>query len=405
MKSWMRCVIWASLFSVLVACGGGGGGDGGSDSGVGGGGNDGGGNEQSHLISGTAAKGLIYDGSVRIFSVNAAGHKADLLDWVSTDSRGRFFANVDNYNGTILVEASGKYLDEATGVVETIAENSPLRAAMVNVNGDRSLAVTPFTELAVRRAVTAGGLSAVRIQEANTLLSKLFHFDVLVTEPVAPTVQEFAGAGTAQKNSTLALAALCQMAAELGGGIPQLQDALATEISGAGKLSIATLERLDKATNDFLSSSRNETGIFDQNTTTLPQIGYTPVRLRFQTQGVSAPSAIGGIELLITLPEGARLPVDTSGQLLNGVVTLASGINALLTTHYLPESGQARAQIALALISTEGFGGGNFAWMDFEVLGPALPSLDTFTLDDFTVVDGNGAPIGASAFLIVEARP
>src|SRR6185369_12017159 len=127
----------------LAGCGGGGGGGGAAT--------DNATNTTADtVISGMASKGPI-DGTAKIYALNSNGSKGNLLTNADIVS-GAYTAKIGKYAGPIIIEVSGSYTDEATGSTLTIADKTPLRAALSNASGEVKVAVTPLTELAVQKA-------------------------------------------------------------------------------------------------------------------------------------------------------------------------------------------------------------------------------------------------------------
>lgn len=192
-----------------------------------------------YVISGVASKGLITGGTINIFKLDSNGNKGDQLATATTGSNGDYNAIVvpdkdgKVYTGPVLVEASGgSYVDEATGKTITIDSSSPLlRAAFANVTGSTFVAVTPFTEMAVRMATS---LTSTNISKANDLISTIFPFDAINTKPLAVTVAALQSATQTQRDYTLALAAFSQMAN--GGSIDSLIATMSIDIINHGSL-------------------------------------------------------------------------------------------------------------------------------------------------------------------------
>ena len=73
------------------------------------------------VIKGTASAGIIYPGTVSVYSVSAAGAKGALLGSASTSIDGKYSVSLGAYSGAVQVEVNGTYTDEATGNTVTIA--------------------------------------------------------------------------------------------------------------------------------------------------------------------------------------------------------------------------------------------------------------------------------------------
>jgi hypothetical protein len=151
-KSFWYLIIAATALA-LAGCGGGGGGGTTAPA-------------VSYSVSGVASAGLIKNGTVNVYALNADGSKGSLLKTTTTDNTGYYSANVGGYTGPVLVEAYGSYTDEATGTTMTIPSTSPLRAAPAR---------RPATSVAVPYRCGGGRtLTAANIAAANTLVTDMF---------------------------------------------------------------------------------------------------------------------------------------------------------------------------------------------------------------------------------------
>ncbi|HNQ36132.1 MAG TPA: hypothetical protein PKN80_08740, partial [bacterium] len=133
---WLGIILAAVTLAFAAGCGGGGGG-----SSV---------RLDTNLL-GLASKGPIEGGTVSIYALDAAGNQGALLGTAITDDDGSYSIDIGGYQGNVLVQVTGgTYLDEATNL--PVAFAGTLRAALTNVTGTVSVAVTPLTELAVLQA-------------------------------------------------------------------------------------------------------------------------------------------------------------------------------------------------------------------------------------------------------------
>jgi len=158
MKSFKACITFIVILNVfaLIMSGCGSSGDGNNDG------------TTSTTVSGTASKGLIKGGTVKVFALNEDGSKKEPeLGTAETDLNGSYSVPIGSFTGNVLVEVTGgTYTDEATGVADTPAPS--LKAALTNVSGKVSVAVTPLTDIAVQSAGSA--LTKVEIEKANYLI-------------------------------------------------------------------------------------------------------------------------------------------------------------------------------------------------------------------------------------------
>lgn len=186
-----------SIFSLtIVGCGGGGGGSSAPP---------------ITTISGEASKGPIIGANVQIFKINADGSTTPLptIDGKQVTTRLPFgnYSAVVSYAGPVKVVVTGNpdsyYMDEAT-TPATPDPNFPLKgkvlfngftlnALVANVSGSTKVAVTPYTDLAVRKAGT--DLSASNINKVNTAVADamgLHGVDIVATSPSKNEQYKFA---------------------------------------------------------------------------------------------------------------------------------------------------------------------------------------------------------------------
>jgi hypothetical protein len=260
-------VLFSIIPLILVACGGGGGGGATPPP------------DTSYTVNGVASKGLIRNGTVNLYAIDADGAKeTPALATTTTDSAGAYSATID-YNGALLVEVGGgTYTDEATGTETALI--GVLRTAIAEVSGPSNIAISPLTELAVRRAEVGGNLLLGHISAANAMVSQLVDCDITSTLPLDPqNSQVFADGSTGEQNYTLMLAALSQMVA-----IDDYEDIDAVMEAIEADLDDSVLDDtgpvLSQALEDFLEGEHNETGADEaltlQNLLTAAADGLTP---------------------------------------------------------------------------------------------------------------------------------
>jgi len=281
----IKALVGAALISgamALSGCGGGGGSNGGTQAAT------------TTVIKGTVSKGPIRNGTVRIYALNADGSKGVLLKETATDNNAGYSADISPYTGAVLVEASGSYTDEATGLPMTISANAPLRAALPSISGTVTTAVTPLTELAVRQAPA---LTPANITAANKKVSDVFKFDVIATQPVAPTAAAFTGGTTTQTqiDYTLALATISQMAN--GAEVASVVNSLSSDLGSGSTFSATMQNTFQSALTSFVSGASNEIGA-TVGSTNLTSIGKKTVVVRLSSAGAPT-GTITGIELTI----------------------------------------------------------------------------------------------------------
>jgi len=390
-------------------------------------------------LKGVVSKGLFKSGTVKFYAVNSDGSES-LLKTASIGAFGNYSASLSSfkssssasYSGIVMIKATGSYSDEATGSLLTIDDSNPLRAIMANPS-TTNISVTPLTELAVRKALAVlsknGQLTATDVSEANVLVSEMFKVDIISTKPVEPNRSDegFGTAATsqAQKDYTLALAAISQSASSAG-ALSNTLNALADDISD-GAMTAENAAVFQGALTSFLVSNNNQTGIQSIDSTNLVNAGGAVKNIRIGTaEKVGAGSMMGGLSVSVKLPPGVRITADLTDparleklekEPLSGVVKASGVISAgtyLMTASYLPPSGALPAMVTLALASKSGFPAGEFVTVRCDV--PAGISLDAAAfsiyknVDDmndpknFRAVDGNGAAFPAD-MITVEILP
>ncbi len=370
-------VVAAILIGILTlaACGGGGGSGGSANS----------------VVSGVASKGIIRNGVIKVYALNADGSKGALLKETVTDNNGAYRADLGAYLGAILVEASGSYTDEATGAITTVPANAPLRAAINEPAGDVAVAVTPLTELAVQRnedPITRR-IAVPNIMSSNALIAELFKVDIVKTMPVDPLVANSV-ATQSQKEYALVLAAFARLmqskATDLRSVITELKDSIGTD----NRISTPVAAQFQSAITYFAGSSGNRTGIADISITPLINIGGSRRSLVISVTGTTTP--IAGIQIEVILPPGVSLRTDASGKVQSDVLQ-ASNSNAMLASNYTPPSASMRGRVNFAMITNIGFYPGEIATLQFDVAPNVVVSEGDFIFSMLKAVDLQGDSI------------
>ncbi len=235
------------LIGLLFACNGGGGDSSGAGS-------------SGTTVSGVASKGLISGGTVEVYAITDDGQKGSLLATTTTDSDGNYTIEAE-IDGPILIEVSGgTYTDEATG--QEIQLSGTLRAVVPSSSEEKTVAVTPLTELATRIAETTGKMDDTSIESANNYISQLIGVDIIETLPTnCNDADEFGAADASAQNYALFLAALSQMAESGNQDISDIIDEFEDDLSDASLDSVA--DDLLAALDDFIDSDQNQTGVDD----------------------------------------------------------------------------------------------------------------------------------------------
>lgn len=333
-------IIMAIIAVTLAACGGGGGGSAGGTSQQ----------PSSTVIGGVASKGLIKNGTIKVYAITG-GFKGALLATATTDANGRYSADIGSYTGAVLVEASGSYTDEATGETRTIDPAAPLRAALGSVSGAVNLSVTPLTDIAVSQAHT---LTPAAIDAANTLISSIFKVDILATTPVDAAANAMAAATQAQKDYTLALAAVSQMAKNSNSTVQQTIATISAGITSTGAAT-QTMTTVAAALGAFMAGSNNQTGVTSLTGSNLANLTKRDITLAFAIQGSIPASGSGGAQFAFTLPAGVSIQA-ADGEL-PATIIKASGVAATGATVTGKRSGNS---ISAALIVSAPVSAGEF---------------------------------------------
>ncbi|BCS55759.1 hypothetical protein [Geobacter sp. SVR] len=374
-------------------------------SGCGGGSNGSGG---TTTVSGVASKGIFTGGTVKVYALNSDGSKGTLLNTVSINADGSYTAAIGGYAGPVLTEASGSYTDEATGTAMQVSENAPLRAAVQNASGNVQVAITPLTEIAVRKATdtATSKITVASIGASNALVATVFHVaDIVATRPVDVTSTASATASTAQKEYSLALAAVSQMMKDNGQDLATVVSQVSGAITGSGSgawLEGSTAAGFQAALQTFVSDTeKNKTGVTDASSTGLAGVGATTATVRLSTQGSA--TALNGIQVTLALPAGVTVRAASSDGS-SGLTPLAGLVSATgvvpagstLAARYDAPTDTATARLALALVSVAGFPAGEFATIICNVAPGVTISSVSFTPDAFSnlkAVDESGTVV------------
>lgn len=362
--------------------------------------------ESDTEVTGVVSKGIFRTGTVEIYAVADGEQQEVLLKKASIGPFGNYSATVrtaKEFKGVILIKAYGSYMDEATGTQLIVPPTAPLRAAVTRSSGDLLTMVTPLTELAVRKALGTGTtLSAAEVTAANGLVSELFKVDIVATEPVQPDLSDdgFGNAATSQeqKDYTLALAAVSQLASDSGA----LSDALAvlfktvTTDGGSTDGAVAFKNSLGK----FLASDRNLTGLTDVAQTNLAGVGGTSQEVKLKLAGkLPSGSTVNGVTLTLNLPAGVTVKGDyVSPQVvptLEGVVA-PSGLAATgsyAEGRYFPAAETSPGKVRLSIINASGMFLGEFVTVRCEAGPGVAPQPGEYTVSEFTAKDGNGGTL------------
>jgi hypothetical protein len=381
MKILKLAAVSSLMICTLAACGGGGGTSGSTPAPP----------AAKTVVSGIATKGpFLKESVVSVYAVTNGARGALITQTATTDDNGSYSADLGSYTGPVIVEVSGTFHDEATGRNVAVAGSAPIRAAIPMAQGNVTLPVTPLTELAVQKAAS---LAPDAISAANALVSDLFKVDVVATLPVAPTAAALGNATQAQKDYTLALAAVSQLASQQGGASDSdnLNTAMATlsqGISSAG-MSGSASAAFQGALNSFVTSNpNNQTGISDTSTTSIVNAGTISKSYTLTLQGSSA---VNGVQFDLTLPEGMTVNYNKmdSTMLASSLVMLAGFPSDLLVS-----SKYSSGVLTVGMVTMKGLKAGGLARLTCNVTsGMTPPAGSAFTVSNLKVVDDNGNPV------------
>jgi hypothetical protein len=343
------------------------------------------------VISGMASKGPIT-GTVNIYSLNSDGSTGSLFTSAKIDN-GTYSANIGKHTGPVLIEVTGNYTDEASGTTRYITADAPLRAALSNAAGTTTAQVTPLTELAVQKA---GALTASNIDSGNKLISDIFKFDIITTQPLEPSEAALSGSLVTQnqKDYTLTLAALSQLSSKTPASLFSTTLAnVASGISYSG-MNSQTVTDFQGAVTSFINSSNNKTGISSISATNLSRInGGTTAVFTLAIQGNIAVNAIKGIQFEVVIPAGLTVRSDaSSGETFPGIVTALPAVASAQTNIYARYS-TADGVLYLVIMPNKGLiSVGDLATITCDILpGWTMPPSIAFRVNNVKAVDDSAA--------------
>jgi hypothetical protein len=358
-------------------------------------------------LNGIVAKGPIGGAAVNVYAINfgTADMSAPIGSGQTSDG-GNYSIDLAAYTGPVLVEVTGgSFTDEVSGL--PVALNAPIHTIVPNVPSGSitTAAVTPFTELAFRRAKGSGALTEDSITSANASIASTFGLkDIVSTLPAAN------GETDDQKKYATACGAFSQLINDNRGPSETLDDSLARligklgdEEEHGGKLSTDSTVMINGAISNFSGSVNNTTGT-TLDTLPLPTSGL----LVLSTAGT--PNIMAGVDVTVNLPAGVILNADPiTGETASGVVSVSGealvGSNNLAVAKYTPASIGTPARLHIVLVNVSGFRLGEFATVQFDLAtGAGFPLSSAFTVMSFSAkgLDGSGLS-GMSAVPSAEA--
>lgn len=347
----------------------------------------GGGEAPGTTITGVASKGIIKNGTVRVYALNADGSKGALLKETVTDGTGAYRADIGKYRGAVLVEASGSYTDEATGALKEVTADAPLRAAIGDVYDGVAIAVTPLTELAVQKNEDplSHRITVATIETSNALISDIFRVGIIKTMPVDALAAN-SGDTQEQKEYALVLAAIAKLMQSKGSDLHTVLTELKEAVGTDNRLATPAAAELQTALTDFANGINNKTGISDISTTTLINIGGSVKALTVTTTGTE--KLIAGIDAVVTLPPGVTVKADANGNVPSSALT-ASGmaLGSFVAGHYTPPTAGRRGSVRMGIISAAGFGAGELATIQCDIAPGAAPVAADFIISELKAFD------------------
>jgi hypothetical protein len=369
----IKSLIGPVLYLAVLALSGCGGGDNPAGLGLG----------SSTQISGLASKGPINKGTVKVFAIrNGAIDTAVPIGQGQTDANGKYTVDCGAFKGPVMVEVTGgTFTDEVSGATVTL--KSPLQAVFANAStGKTTVAVTPLTHLACKRAKGHPAITPDIINESNASVATTFNLpDIVSTLPVA-------GVGDAkQKKYAAACGSFSQLAnnrskssgQSLDDALQSVMTELENEAEHSGGLSDDSINRIKTAEAEFNSGGKNETGA------DAPTVTPTNGILKISTAGPA--NIIGAVDLTVNLPAGATVAADpATGEAAAGTVTItgaaATGNNKLVSAKVTPASNAGPGKVTISMVNATGFGPGECVTVDFAMAaGATFPAkADAFTV-------------------------
>ena|SRR6185369_1778290 len=142
----------------------------------------------------------------------------------------------------------------------------------------------------------------------------------------------------------------------------------------------------------------------------------TKATLKLSTAGTTA--NIRGIEVTVVLPAGVTVDASTTVdpaimEPKAGVVVLSGSTVADATAFsqlpplaaYTPATGTAPGKVKILLAAQKDFALGEFVTVNTAIAAGTIPLATDFTLEGFTAVDQNGAPIaGVTASVVADIK-
>ena len=377
----------------------------------------------ARTVSGYASKGIIKNGTVTAYKIDAAGNKIQpLLAQTTTNDAGFYSLSIGAYYGPISIEVSGNYKDEATGQTATIAETAPLKAATVPPSDATAITVnvTALTKIAFDQTIHLAESRATdftaSINAINLQVSSSFQVpDILTTKPLDSSTTLPATASAAEKQYTLVLAAVSQIAAnnlpantvtaavtaqQLATALASAVTTLVAQLPTGGAAATSLQITVATAATKFINNPTiNTTGITATDTAVQPILAANTnknvvVTIALRNPATSVP-VFGAVHGSLTLPTGMSCKADgVTGELQSSTMNaLQSGslVNGLFNASTRTLTVQAIRAAGLSL-------------GDLLAVTCVMPSTLTPLIGDFTVssaLDVNNGGVSFAGFTLV----
>lgn len=347
-------------------------------------------------IRGTVSKGPFLNGYVNSFKMTRSSTDSSVEFKnpykTATITNGTYSIDFGTFpGGVVILEAYGTYKNEATpnGYVTL---TTPLRAAVYisGPSGNIDVAITPLTELAVQYAEDHGMLSdQANINNANALVSDIFPFDIIATQPVKPVAIEsgWLSATNEQKCYSMVLAGTSQTTTQTAqqnnqtvqNALFNLIDQYANELSASQRLANASVTTLDADTQTFLNAQNAANNHLYTTTSEIPlfpYVGYSTTQVEIWTDpGSSSVSTAKQIQLGLLLNTG--MDVENSGG-----TPVAGVIEILIPTQtsgaYLTTAASGKPLLNLSFVNEAGMRTGHLATVNVRT-APSSSPIVTYT--------------------------
>jgi hypothetical protein len=341
---------------------------------------------QASIVNGMASKGPISGATVNVYGI-----KDGIIDLSAaigsgqTVDGGSYSVNIGSHEGPVVVEVTGgTFTDEASGT--TVALKIPLHAIVADakINETTTVAVTPMTELAYKKAKGGGPLTGESINSANESVALSFGLRNIVSVLPVP-----GGETDDQKKYAAACGAFSLLVTFNKQEKEPLDDALERilgkfddEEEHDGELSTDSTTMINGAITSFNNNmiATGTTATTGTANATVP--AFASGALKLATVGI--PFALSGLDLTLALPLGITVDFDpTTGITADGVVTLSGvadfGNNNFIVAKYTPAFFGTPALLHIVMRNMNGFSLGEFATIQFNVFPNGIfPTQDEF---------------------------